>query len=154
LAAQVKEEIARQVAALKRTEILQSSLGEYGGIVLAKSLDECIDICNKIAPEHLGLHVNNAWQMLGQVRNAGAIFLGSYSPETVGDYWAGPNHILPTDGTSRFFSPLRAEDFLKTSNVIAYSQPALEKHGEKIIHFANGEGLGAHAQAITVRMET
>jgi len=154
LAAQVKEEVARQTEKLTRSEIIQSSLNGYGGIILTGSMDQCVDICNEIAPEHLGLHVQNAWEMLGQIRNAGAIFLGSYSPETVGDYWAGPNHILPTDGTARFFSPLRAEDFLKTSNVIAYSKSALEKHGKKIVRFANSEGLGAHTQAITIRMKS
>jgi histidinol dehydrogenase len=152
LAAEVAEQVQKQAVGLQRAELIQSSLISYGGIIIANDLRECIDLCNRIAPEHLGLHVKNAWEILGQIRNAGAIFLGSYAPETVGDYWAGPNHILPTNGSARFFSPLRAEDFLKTSSVISYSREALQKHGESIVRFAESEGLGAHANAITIRV--
>ena len=143
---------SRQVEELPRKEIVEKSTGEYGGIILCSDMAECIHVSNRLAPEHLGLHVRNPWEILGLIRNAGAIFLGHFSPESVGDYWAGPNHILPTNGSARFFSPLRTEDFLKTSSVIAYSKQAMERHGKKIMAFARAEGLEAHARAISIRI--
>ncbi len=153
LAQNVQKAVAEQIKHLKRKEILMQSLQNYGGILLTNHFNDVIEYANRLAPEHLGLHVQDAWQIMGQIRNAGAVFLGSYSPETVGDYWAGPNHILPTNGSARFFSPLRAEDFFKISSVISYSKEALTKHGDKIVQFANAEGLDAHAQAVIKRTE-
>lgn len=152
LAEKVVVNVAEQVAGLSRQEIIKSSLANYGGIILTHTLEQSIALCNDIAPEHLGLHVRDPWTLMGKIRNAGAIFLGSYAPETVGDYWAGPNHILPTNGSARFFSPLRTDDFVKVSSVISYTKEAIEKNGEKIMVFANAEGLDAHANAIKKRM--
>jgi len=148
----VQKAVAEQLKGLKRTEIIVSALQNYGGIMLVANMRDGVDLINRLAPEHLGLHVSNAWELLGAIRNAGAIFLGDYSPETVGDYWAGPNHILPTNGSARFFSPLRAEDFFKVSSIIFYSQEALQKDGERIVQFAAAEGLDAHANALLKRM--
>jgi histidinol dehydrogenase len=151
LAQAVVTEVTRQTALLPRSAIIDQSLKNYGGIALCSSLDRCVDISNKLAPEHLGLHVEQPWDILSRIRNAGAVFLGNFSPEAVGDYWAGPNHVLPTSGSARFFSPLRTEDFLKASSIIAYSREALQKHGKKIERFAVSEGLDAHAAAISRR---
>jgi len=148
----VQKAVSEQMKNLKRTEILSQSLQNYGAVLLTQTLQQSIDLANRLAPEHLGLHVQDAWHMLGRIQNAGAIFLGSYSPETVGDYWAGPNHILPTNGSARFFSPLRAEDFIKFSSVISYTFEALNRHSEQIVHFAHAEGLDAHAQAVIKRV--
>lgn len=153
LAIAVQKAVAEQMKQLKRTEILQQSLANYGGILLTHHFNDVIALANRLAPEHLGLHVHDPWSMLGEIRTAGAIFLGSYSPETVGDYWAGPNHILPTNGSGRFFSPLRTEDFFKVSSIISYSREALTKHADKIVQFAQAEGLDAHAKAVTKRVE-
>ena len=153
LAKAVREQVTVQTQSLPRAEIITKAIEGFGGIMLMQSLHECIDFSNRIAPEHLGLHLDNAWDILGSIKNAGAVFLGHYSPEAVGDYWAGPNHVLPTNGSARFFSPLRADDFLKASSIISYSQKAIARHGEKIKTFANNEGLGAHAAAIARRMK-
>ncbi len=152
LAKQVSKAVSRQFDSLRRQSILENSLGEYGAIILADSLNACVELCNQLAPEHLGLHVEDPWQLSGQIQNAGAIFLGSYSPESVGDYWAGPNHVLPTNGSARFFSPLNANDFLKMSSLVSYSKIALSRYGQKIIDLANSEGLDAHANAIKIRI--
>ncbi len=149
----VKVEAAKQTAALPRREIIETSLEKYGGIILADGLDACAELSNQLAPEHLGLHVGDPWGLLGKITNAGAVFLGPYSPEAVGDYWAGPNHVLPTNGSARFFSPLRTSDFLKTSSVVYYSKTALQKNGADIVRFARSEGLEAHAQAIIKRID-
>lgn len=151
MAKQVSKAVARQFEALSRKEILQKSLNQYGGILVTRSMQECVDLCNQLAPEHLGLHVRDPWQVSGQIQNAGAIFLGSYSPESVGDYWAGPNHVLPTNGSARFFSPLNANDFLKMSSLVSYSKKALNEHSDKIVNLALSEGLDAHANAIKIR---
>ncbi len=151
LAFQTAEQVTEQTKELPRAEIIQQSIAEYGGIILTDSLESCIELSNRLAPEHLGIHVEQPWEILGSIKNAGAIFLGHYSPEAVGDYWAGPNHVLPTNGSARFFSPLRTEDFLKVSSVISYSKEAIEKHGDKIEAFAKNEGLDAHAAAIAKR---
>ncbi|HOZ21665.1 MAG TPA: histidinol dehydrogenase [bacterium] len=153
LALAVQREVTGQYAALQRREILSRSLAEYGAILLSSGLDESVALANRLAPEHLGLHLRDPWSVLGGIRTAGAIFLGSWSPETVGDYWAGPNHILPTNGTGRFFSPLRTEDFFKFSSVISYSREALTRHADKIARFALAEGLDAHANAVTKRVQ-
>ena len=153
LANAVAAEVEAQTKLLPRAQIINRAVDGFGAIVLMRNMQECIDFSNSIAPEHLGLHVADPWEILNGIKNAGAIFLGHYSPEAVGDYWAGPNHVLPTNGSARFFSPLRAEDFLKVSSIIAYSKEAIEKHGEKIKDFAKNEGLDAHAAAIDRRMK-
>jgi histidinol dehydrogenase len=152
LAERVSKQVIEQTSSLPRAEIINQAVDGFGGIILMDNLTECIEFSNRIAPEHLGLHVDDAWGILGEIKNAGAIFLGHYSPEAVGDYWAGPNHVLPTNGSARFFSPLRTEDFLKVSSIINYSKEALNKHGDKIQSFAKSEGLHAHAAAISRRM--
>ncbi|HPG40986.1 MAG TPA: histidinol dehydrogenase [bacterium] len=152
LAQTVQRQVEQQMAQLPRREIIQQSLDNYGGILLMPDMQSCITLSNQLAPEHLGLHVEKPWETLEVIKNAGAIFLGSWSPEAVGDYWAGPNHVLPTNGSARFFSPLRTEDFMKTSSVVHYSREGILKHGEKIITFANSEELTAHANAIKIRM--
>ena len=153
LADKVVSEFEAQLKSMSRQQIINESCSHYGGIIVADTMEKAIDISNQLAPEHLGLHVQDSWAMLGKIKNAGAIFLGPFSPETVGDYWAGPNHILPTNGSARFFSPLRTEDFLKTSSIIYFSQKAMKKDAEKITRFARSEGLDAHANAITQRIK-
>ena len=152
LAQDVSAQATTQLQKLTRAAIINQALDGFGGIILMQDIKACIEFSNQIAPEHLGLHVTNPWDILGDIKNAGAIFLGHYSPEAVGDYWAGPNHVLPTNGSARFFSPLRAEDFLKISSIISYSQQAINLHGEKIKTFAKAEGLDAHAASIDRRM--
>ncbi len=153
LADAVAAEVTAQTKKLPREAIINQAVDGYGAIILMQNMRECVEFSNDIAPEHLGLHVDDPWELLKSIKNAGAIFLGHYSPEAVGDYWAGPNHVLPTNGSARFFSPLRAEDFLKVSSIIAYSKQAIKKHGEKIKAFAGNEGLDAHAAAIDRRMK-
>ncbi|HHW00161.1 MAG TPA: histidinol dehydrogenase [Clostridiaceae bacterium] len=151
LAEEVVKEIGRQCGYLSRKDIIRKSLDSYGAIIIAGSVKEAVDIVNNIAPEHLELCVREPFSLLGEIKNAGAIFLGLYSSEPLGDYFAGPNHVLPTGGTARFFSPLNTGDFLKKSSVISYSREALEKVKDDIIRFAEAEGLTAHANAIQVR---
>jgi len=153
LAEAVCAEVERQLAALPRREIAARSIADRGAVLLADSLDECVDTVNRLAPEHLELMVADPFRLLGRIENAGAVFLGPYSSEPVGDYFAGPNHVLPTNGTARFSSPLNVDDFLKKSSVIAYSKEALLKNGEKVVTLAINEGLEAHAQAIRIRLE-
>ena len=153
LADQVSIEVDRFVANLSRREIIEKSLNNYGYILLVDSLDEAADIANEIASEHLEILTKDPFAMMTKIRNAGAIFLGEYSSEPLGDYFAGPNHVLPTNGTARFFSPLNVDDFLKKTSIISYSRPALEKIHQDIECFAENEGLTAHANSIRVRFE-
>ena len=153
LADQVSVEVDRFVANLSRREIIEKSLNNYGYILLVDSLDEAADTANEIASEHLEILTKDPFAMMTKIRNAGAIFLGEYSSEPLGDYFAGPNHVLPTNGTARFFSPLNVDDFLKKTSVISYSRPALEKIHQDIECFAENEGLTAHANSIRVRFE-
>ena len=153
LADQVSIEVDRFVANLSRREIIEKSLNNYGYILLVDSLDEAADTANEIASEHLEILTKNPFAMMTKIRNAGAIFLGEYSSEPLGDYFAGPNHVLPTNGTARFFSPLNVDDFLKKTSIISYSRPALEKIHQDIECFAENEGLTAHANSIRVRFE-
>ena len=153
LAAQVSIEVDRFVANLPRREIIEKSLNNYGYILLVDSLDEAADTANEIASEHLEILTKDPFAMMTKIRNAGAIFLGEYSSEPLGDYFAGPNHVLPTNGTARFFSPLNVDDFLKKTSIISYSRPALEKIHQDIECFAENEGLTAHANSIRVRFE-
>ena len=153
LADQVSVEVDRFVASLSRREIIEKSLNNYGYILLVDSLDEAADTANEIASEHLEILTKDPFAMMTKIRNAGAIFLGEYSSEPLGDYFAGPNHVLPTNGTARFFSPLNVDDFLKKTSIISYSRPALEKIHQDIECFAENEGLTAHANSIRVRFE-
>lgn len=151
LAEAVVKEIAKQYAQLSRKNILDKSLADYSAAILVNNLDEAMDIVNLIAPEHLELCIEDPFSRLANVRNAGAIFLGHWSPEPLGDYFAGPNHVLPTGGTARFFSPLNVADYMKKSSVISYTRQALEKASEYVIRFAEYEKLDGHANAIKVR---
>ena len=153
LADHVSVEVDRFVANLSRREIIEKSLNNYGYILLVDSLDEAADTANEIASEHLEILTKDPFAMMTKIRNAGAIFLGEYSSEPLGDYFAGPNHVLPTNGTARFFAPLNVDDFLKKTSIISYSRPALEKIHQDIECFAENEGLTAHANSIRVRFE-
>lgn len=151
LAKEVISEITRQFEGLSRKDILKRSLADFGAVVLVKSLEDAMDVVNNIAPEHLELCIEEPFNWLGYVRNAGAVFLGPYSSEPLGDYFAGPNHVLPTGGTARFFSPLNVADFVKKTSVISYTRKALEKVKDDIVLFAQAEGLDGHANAVRVR---
>jgi len=153
LAESVREEIVRQVGYLSRKEILRASLKDYSAIIVTADLDEAVELANRYAPEHLELAVQAPFEVLGKIRNAGAIFLGHYTPEPVGDYIAGPNHVLPTGGTARFYSPLNVDTFMKKSSVISYSAIRLHEHAGDIIRLAETEGLDAHANAVRVRLK-
>lgn len=153
LAEAVKGEIARQLETLSRAEIIRQSMADYGVIVVFPDIDACIDYANAVAPEHLELAVDTPEQYLGRVENAGSVFLGAWTPEPVGDYYAGANHVLPTSGTARFFSPLGVDSFYKRMGFTAYSKQALLNGADDIIRFAEAEGLTAHANAVKVRKE-
>lgn len=153
LADMVSAEIDKFLKELSRTDIIQKSLDNYGYILVAKNMDEAIDVANEIASEHLELVTANPFDVMTRIQNAGAIFIGEYSSEPLGDYFAGPNHVLPTNGTAKFFSPLSVDDFIKKSSVIYYSREALEPIHQDIIDFATAEQLTAHANSIKVRFE-
>lgn len=153
LADKVSKEIDSFVAELSRSEIISKSLENYGYILIARDIDEAVETANEIASEHLEIVTKDPFTVMTKIRNAGAIFLGEYSSEPLGDYFAGPNHVLPTNGTAKFFSPLGVDDFIKKSSIISYSREALEPIHEDIIKFANAERLTAHANSIKVRFE-
>lgn len=153
LAEQVAEEIEVFLSKLSRKEILLKSLENYGRILVADTMDEAIETANAIASEHLEIVTKDPFQVMTKIRNAGAIFIGEYASEPLGDYFAGPNHVLPTNGTARFFSPLGVDDFIKKSSLVYYSREALKEVHEDIIRFAKAEGLTAHANSIAVRFE-
>lgn len=153
LADKVSKEIDSFVAELSRSEIISKSLENYGYILIARDIDEAVETANEIASEHLEIVTRDPFTVMTKIRNAGAIFLGEYSSEPLGDYFAGPNHVLPTNGTAKFFSPLGVDDFIKKSSIISYSRKALEPIHEDIIKFANAERLTAHANSIKVRFE-
>lgn len=153
LADKVSKEIDSFVAELSRSEIITKSLENYGYILIARDIDEAVETANEIASEHLEIVTKDPFTVMTKIRNAGAIFLGEYSSEPLGDYFAGPNHVLPTNGTAKFFSPLGVDDFIKKSSIISYSREALEPIHEDIIKFANAERLTAHANSIKVRFE-
>lgn len=153
LAKKVSEEVEIFVEELSRTEIMRKSLDNYGYILIADAMEDAIAIANEIASEHLEIMTKNPYDVMMKVRNAGAIFIGEYSSEPLGDYFAGPNHVLPTNGTAKFFSPLSVDDFIKKSSIIAYSREALESIHEDIEQFAEAEKLTAHANSIKVRFE-
>jgi histidinol dehydrogenase len=153
LAQRVRTEIDLQAPTLSRFPIIERCLQRNGWILICRDRKEGIQLINSIAPEHLELMVENPWEMLGSIRNAGAIFLGAFSPEVIGDYLAGPNHVLPTGGTARFSSPLGVEDFLKRSSVIFLSPERMAKLGEATVRLAKLEGLEAHARAVEMRLK-
>ena len=153
LAEKVSEEIDGFLKELSRADIIRASLENFGYVLIAKDIDEAIDTVNDIASEHLEILTKNPFNTMTKIKNAGAMFLGEYSSEPLGDYFAGPNHILPTNGTSRFFSPLSVDDFIKKSSIICYSREGLEKVHKDIELFAKNEGLTAHANSIAVRFE-
>jgi histidinol dehydrogenase len=149
----VAAEVERQLADLTRREIARKSLARFGAILVVKNLETAVELANRIAPEHLELLVNDPFEWMGQIRSAGALFLGPYTPEPVGDYIAGPSHVLPTAGTARFASALSVDHFIKKTSIIHYSQAAFRKEAADIIRLAEIEGLDAHARSIKVRLE-
>jgi histidinol dehydrogenase len=153
LAEKVSKEVDQFVNQLSRKEILQKSLENYGYIMIAENMSEAIDTANEIASEHLEIMTKDPFMVMTKIKNAGAIFIGEYSSEPLGDYMAGPNHVLPTNGTAKFFSPLSVDDFIKKSSIISYSREALEPIYNDIVTFANSESLTAHANSISVRFE-
>lgn len=153
LAEAVAAEVKKQLETLPRREIAAQSISDYGAIYVTEDIDEAIETVNKLAPEHLEVMVENAMEKVGRIRHAGAIFIGRYSSEPVGDYFAGPNHVLPTNGTARFSSPLSVDDFQKKSSLIMYSEQAFQENSAKIAAFARLEGLEAHARAVEARLD-
>ena len=153
LAKQVSREVDYFVSILSRKEIISKSLDNYGYILVAPDMDAAIDAANEIASEHLEIVTKNPFETMTKIKNAGAIFLGEYSSEPLGDYFAGPNHVLPTNGTAKFFSALSVDDFIKKSSIISYSKDALEEVYKDIVKFAECEQLTAHANSIKVRFE-
>lgn len=153
LARETVRELDKQIKYLQRQEIIEQSLSDYGEIIVCDSLDRAIEFANELAPEHLELCVEEPLKYIGRVDNAGSVFLGSFSPEPLGDYYAGPNHVLPTGGTARFFSPLSVDSFVKKSSFIYYTPEELEKAKDDIVLLAETEGLTAHANSIKVRFD-
>ena len=151
LAEDTIKEIYRQVEELSRKDIIEYSLDNYGVIIVCDTMERAIELANELAPEHLEVCCENPMEYVGKLDNAGSVFLGNYSPEPLGDYFAGPNHVLPTSGTARFFSPLSVDTFVKKSSFIYYTDDALQNDSDDIIRFANTEGLTAHANSIIVR---
>ena len=154
LAQAVSDEIEKQLTLLPRVEIARASIDTNGKIIVAENLDDVIEVSNEIAPEHLELCVDNPFDYLDKIKNAGSIFMGRYCPEALGDYYAGPNHTLPTSGTARFSSPLSVDDFVKKTQYTYYTKQALFKVAEDVAFFAEKEGLSAHARSATVRLES
>ena len=153
LAHEVSDQVDGFLKELSRAEIIAKSLDNYGYILLAETMEDVIDVANEIASEHLEIQTKNPFEVMTKIRNAGAIFIGEYASEPLGDYFAGPNHILPTNGTAKFFSPLSVDDFIKKSSIISYSREALQKVHKDIESFAKAEQLTAHANSIHVRFE-
>ena len=153
LAEAVDQEIIRQMSYLERSEIMEQSFANFGAAIVCDTLERCAELADLIAPEHLEICVDNPFSYIGRLDNAGSVFLGHYSPEPLGDYFAGPNHVLPTGGTARFFSPLSVDDFIKKSSFIYYPKEELQKAAPDIIRLAQTEELTAHANSIQVRVE-
>jgi histidinol dehydrogenase len=150
---EVKKGVERQLSSLKRREVASESLNQRGAILIVKNLEQAIQWVNRIAPEHLEIAVSRPLLLIKSVRHAGAVFLGPYTPEAIGDYMAGPNHILPTAGTVRFSSPLGVEDFIKRTNLLSFTRSALKRFEKDVKRFAEWEGLEGHYQSIRKRME-
>ncbi len=153
LAEMTKQEIKKQAATLPKYDIVQRSLEDYGAIIIVDNIEQGVELSNEIAPEHFELAVQNPFDFLGKIKHAGSIFLGHYTPEPLGDYMAGPNHILPTSGSARFFSPLSVDDFIKKSSFLFYSKEALYDVYQDVSKFARTEGLEAHARSVEVRFK-
>lgn len=153
IAEKTKIELASQMQNLSRKEIIESSLDNFGAIIVCSDMNQAIEFANELAPEHLEVCCSNPMEYIGKLDNAGSVFLGNYSPEPLGDYFAGPNHVLPTSGTARFFSPLSVDSFVKKSSFIYYTEDALKNDADDVIRFANTEGLTAHANSIKVRFD-
>ena len=153
LAEATKAEITRQMQTLSRKEIIQESLDNYGAIIVCSDISQVVDFANELAPEHLEVCCANPMEYIGKLDNAGSVFLGNYSPEPLGDYFAGPNHVLPTSGTARFFSPLSVDSFIKKSSFIYYTEEALRADADDVVRFAEAERLTAHANSIKVRFD-
>ena len=153
VALRTAEELATQTEKLSRQDIVRESLSRFGAGIVCRTMDEAVEFANELAPEHLEVVTENPMALLDRLDNAGSVFLGSYSPEPLGDYFAGPNHVLPTSGTARFFSPLSVDSFIKRSSFISYTEQALRQAGPDIIRLAETEGLTAHAQSIRVRIQ-
>ena len=151
IAQKTKEELLRQVQTLSRREIIEESLQRFGAIFVCETTDQAVELANRLAPEHLEVMMADPVSYIGKLDNAGSVFLGKYSPEPLGDYYAGPNHVLPTSGTARFFSPLSVDAFIKKSSYIYYTQEALANAKDDIILLAERERLTAHANSIRVR---
>lgn len=153
IAEQTKAELEIQMQKLERKEIIESSLDNFGAIIVCSDIAQAVDFANELAPEHLEVCCQNPMEYVGKLDNAGSVFLGNYSPEPLGDYFAGPNHVLPTSGTARFFSPLSVDSFIKKSSFIYYTEDALRADAQDVIRFADTEGLTAHANSIKVRFD-
>ena len=153
LAEKTKAELAVQIEKLSRKEIIESSLENFGAVIVCSDMKQAIDFANELAPEHLEVCCENPMEYVGKLDNAGSVFLGNYSPEPLGDYFAGPNHVLPTSGTARFFSPLSVDAFIKKSSFIYYTEDALRADAADVIRFAEAESLTAHANSIKVRFD-
>ena len=153
LAEKTKAELTRQMEKLSRKDIIESSIDNFGAIIVCSDMDQAVDFANELAPEHLEVCCENPMEYVGKLDNAGSVFLGNYSPEPLGDYFAGPNHVLPTSGTARFFSPLSVDSFVKKSSFIYYTEDALKNDARDVIRFADTEGLTAHANSIKVRFD-
>ena len=151
LAENTKAELAKQMEKLSRKDIIQSSVDNFGAIIVCSDMKQAVEFANELAPEHLEVCCENPMEYVGKLDNAGSVFLGNYSPEPLGDYFAGPNHVLPTSGTARFFSPLSVDSFVKKSSFIYYTEDALKNDAQDVIRFAETEGLTAHANSIKVR---
>jgi histidinol dehydrogenase len=150
----VKKELEKQLSFLKRRRVASESLDRRGAILIVKNLEQAMQLVNRIAPEHLELLVSRPFSLIKGVRHAGAVFLGPYTPEAIGDYMAGPNHILPTAGTARFSSSLGVEDFIKRTNLMSFTRRALGRFESDIRRFSDWEGLEGHSQAVQVRMKS
>jgi histidinol dehydrogenase len=153
LAKEVEKEIELWLKRLPREEIARKSIQDRGAIIITEDMDEAITLMNTIAPEHLEVVTQNPWELLASIKHAGAIFLGAYTPEAIGDYVAGPNHTLPTGGTAKFYSPLGVENFMKKSSIISFSKDAINEIGEACALIANTESLTAHEQSVRVRLK-
>ncbi len=146
-------ELQKRMVSLSRADIIKQSLLKYGGAILVENLDTAADISNEIAPEHLEIMVKEPMSYLEKIKNAGSVFLGEYTPEPLGDYFAGPNHVLPTNRTARFSSPLSVDCFIKKSSFIQYTRDGMKRAADDVIAFALSEGLTAHADSVAVRLE-
>jgi histidinol dehydrogenase len=149
----VAKELSAQLKRLQRQHIAARALERHGAIIITRTIAEALQLANEVAPEHLELAVAHPWELVPQVKNAGAVFLGHYSPEALGDYMAGPNHVLPTGGTARFFSPLSVDDFLKKTSIISFTRDALCAVAPDIIRLARAESLDAHARSVEQRLK-